>query len=137
MTFIDKKMHSNFFSSKLIRLLLIITGTISVILGLIGIFLPLLPTTPFLLLAAFCYAKSSDRFYNWLITNRFCGQYIRNNKDGRGMKLGHKLFTIALLWITIGYSSLVLLSNAWVKIMLLLIAVAVTIHLIVLKTYKI
>jgi len=136
MTFIKKKMSSNIFSRKLIRLLLIIIGTISVFFGVIGIFLPLIPTTPFLLLAAFCYAKSSDRFYTWLITNRFFGDYIRNYRERLGVKLAHKLFTILLLWLTIGYSALIIITNKWIKFTLLVIAIAVTIHLIRLKTYR-
>lgn len=126
----------NLSSIKLIRILLIVIGTISVFLGVLGIFMPLLPTTPFLLLAAFCYAKSSERFYNWLITNRFCGQYIRNYREGLGIKLKHKLFTISLLWLTIGYSVIMVISNKWVRFLLILIAISVTIHLIKLKTYK-
>lgn len=98
--------------------------------------MPLLPTTPFLLLAAYCYAKSSERFYNWLITNRLCGKYIRNYKEGLGMKLNHKLFTIILLWLTIGYSVLIIVTNKWIKFVLIFIAISVTIHLIRLKTYR-
>jgi len=98
--------------------------------------LPLLPTTPFLLLAAFCYAKSSDRFYTWLITNRFFGDYIRNYREGLGVKLAHKLFTILLLWLTIGYSVLAIITNKWIKLTLIVIAVSVTIHVIRLKTYS-
>lgn len=106
------------------------------LLGVIGIFLPILPTTPFLLLAAFCYAKSSERFYTWLITNPLCGEYIRNYKEGLGVKLTHKLFTVILLWLTIGFSVLVIISNKWIKLSLVIIAIAVTIHVISLKTYK-
>lgn len=126
---------NNFFSRRLVRILLIVLGTISVFLGMLGIFLPLLPTTPFLLLAAYCYAKSSERFYNWLVTNRFCGKYIRSYKEGLGIKLSHKIFTIILLWLTIGYSVIVIVTNNWIKFMLIIIAISVTIHLIRLKTY--
>lgn len=124
------------FSRKLLKTLLIVIGTISVFLGILGVFLPLLPTTPFLLLAAFCYAKSSERFYNWLISNRLCGEYIRNYKEGLGIKQNHKVFTILLLWFTIGYSVLFITTNTWVKLILVLIAISVTIHLIRLKTYR-
>lgn len=125
-----------FFSSKLVKILLLAIGSLAVILGIIGIFLPLLPTTPFLLLAAFCYAKSSERFYTWLLTNRLCGKYIRNYRAGLGMQLSHKIFTLLLLWLTIGFSVLRIVTGTWVKLALLLIATAVTIHLIALKTYR-
>jgi len=131
----EEKMKYRLLSSKLIRIFLVTTGTVSVVLGIIGIFLPLLPTTPFLLLAAYCYAKSSERFYNWLITNRICGKYIRNYREGLGMKLQHKLFVIILLWLTIGYSAIAVITNKWIKLVLIIIAISVTIHLIKLKTY--
>lgn len=130
------KKPDNFFSQKPVRIFLIIIGTVSVVLGIIGIFLPLLPTTPFLLLAAYCYAKSSDSLYNCLITNRLCGKYIRNYKEGLGIKLNHKLFTVFLLWVTVGFSVIMVISNKWIKVLLILIAISVTIHLIKLKTYR-
>lgn len=129
-------MKHRLLSNKLIRILLIVIGTIAVVLGVIGVFLPLLPTTPFLLLAAYCYAKSSERFYNWLITNRICGKYIRNYRDGLGMKLNHKLFVIILIWLTIGYSVIGVITNKWIKILFIIIAISVTIHIIKLKTYR-
>ena len=63
---------------KLVRVLLLLGGTLCVILAVVGMFVPVLPTTPLLLLAAVCYARSSERFYRWLLTNRWCGPYIRN-----------------------------------------------------------
>ena len=127
---------NNFLSRRLVRILLILLGTFSVFLGILGIFLPLLPTTPFLLLAAYCYAKSSERFYNWLITNRICGKYIRNYREGLGMKLQHKLLAIILIWLTIGYSVTAVVNNKWFKLIFIVIAISVTIHLIKLKTYR-
>ena len=67
------------------KYILVTLGTIFVVLGVIGMFLPLIPTTIFLLLAAYCYSRSSEKFYTWLITNRWCGEYIRNWREGRGM----------------------------------------------------
>ena len=81
--------------------LLIGAGTLSTGLGIIGIFIPILPTTPFLLLAAACYMRSSERFYQWLINNRIFGAYVRNYIEGRGMPVRIKMFTILLLWLTI------------------------------------
>ena len=119
-----------------IRALLIILGTLCVALGVLGMFLPVLPTTPFLLLAAACYARSSERFYHWLMTNRWCGEYIRNYREGRGIPLKQKALTILLLWLTIGSTAWLAISQWWVRWILLGIAVGVTIHLVKIKTYK-
>ena len=120
----------------LTRPLLIIGGTLCVALGVVGMFFPVLPTTPFLLLAAFFYARSSKRFYHWLMTNRWFGDYIRNYREGRGIPLKQKILTILLLWLTIGYAALFVMSLGWVKLILLGIAVGVTIHLIKVETLE-
>jgi len=117
------------------RTLLIISGTVSVGLGILGMFLPLLPTTPFLLLAAYCYARSSPRFYNWLINNRWCGEYIKNYREGKGITIKHKALTILVLWLTICYSAW-LVSLWWVRVFLLGVAMGVTWHLLKIKTLK-
>lgn len=119
-----------------IRTLLIFLGTLCVVLGVLGIFLPVLPTTPFLLLAAICYARSSKRFYHWLMTNRWCGTYIRNYREGRGIPLKHKVLTISLLWLTIVSTAWLAVSAWWLRLIMLGIAVGVTIHLVKIKTYK-
>ena len=118
------------------RALLIIAGTLCVALGVLGMFLPVLPTTPFLLLAATCYARSSERFYRWLLANRWCGKYIRNYREGKGIPLRQKVLTILLLWLTIGSTAWLAISQWWVRWILLGIAVGVTIHLLKIKTYK-
>ncbi|MFA5374189.1 MAG: YbaN family protein [Dehalococcoidia bacterium] len=115
--------------------LLVLIGTICVALAILGMFLPVLPTTPFLLLAAVCYARGSKRFYRWLMTNRWCGQYIRNYREEKGIPLKQKLFSILLLWLTIGYSVWAI-SLWWVQLILLAIAGGVTIHLVTIKTFK-
>lgn len=120
--------------NRLIRILLLICGTLCVALAVLGMFLPILPTTPFLLLAAVCYARSSERFYNWLITNRWCGRYIRSYREGRGVPLRHKVVTILLLWLSIGYAAWFLVPQWWGKLILAGIAAGVTIHLVRIKT---
>jgi uncharacterized protein len=107
-----------------------------VILAAVGIILPILPTTPFLLLAAYLYARSSNRFYNWLLSNRWFGEYIRNYREGKGIPLIHKIISILLLWLTIVYSVWFVVSLLWVKLMLIGIAGGVTIHLVRVKTFK-
>ncbi len=119
-----------------IRALLVVLGTLCVVLAVLGMFLPVLPTTPFLLLAAICYAHSSERFYHWLITNRWFGDYIRNYREGRGISLKQKVLTISLLWLTIGVTSVFLISQWWLRLVMVVIAVGVTIHLLRIKTYR-
>ncbi len=123
-------------SNKLFKWILITTGTVFVGLGIIGIILPILPTTPFLLLAAACYARSSKRFYNWLINNKWIGTYIKNYREGKGVPLKIKVFTISLLWITILFSIFFIIQISWIKIILLIIAAGVTIHILTIKTIK-
>ncbi|MBN1136528.1 MAG: YbaN family protein [Anaerolineae bacterium] len=120
----------------LTRTLLIVCGTLCVALGAVGMFLPVLPTTPFLLLAAVCYARSSQKFYHWLMTNRWCGEYIRNYREGRGIPLKQKVLIILLLWLTIVYAAWFVVSLWWLKLILVGIAIAVTIHVVGIKTFK-
>jgi len=122
--------------SRLTRPLLIVAGIVCVGLGIVGLFLPILPTTPFLLLAAVCFARSSQRCYRWLTTNRWFGAYIRNYRDGLGVSLRHKVITLVLLWGTIGYAVGFVLSSWWLRGLLLAIAGGVTWHLLAIKTYR-
>jgi hypothetical protein len=123
-------------SDNLKRYTFITLGTIFVVIGVIGIFVPVLPTTPFLLLAAFFYLRGSKRFYDWLMNNKVCGSYIKNYIEGRGMPLRVKIFTIALLWTGIGISIWLTYPNLIVLIILLVVAVGVTIHIALLKSRK-
>ncbi len=106
------------------------------VLGIIGIIVPILPTTPFLLLAAVCYIRSSQRFYDWLLNNRFLGLYIKNYTQGKGMPLRAKIFTVILLWITIGLSMWFAVQGVVIRVILILVAVGVTIHIVRIKTFK-
>ena len=117
-----------------IKKLLLLAGTLCLGLGILGIFFPILPTTPFLLLAAFCYARSSQRFYHWLITNRWFGAYLRNYRERRGLPLRHKVITIALVWLSIGSALLFVVEAWWLRVLLLVIAAGVTHHIARIKT---
>lgn len=119
-----------------VKITLIAMGTVSVGLGVLGMFLPVMPTTPFLLLAAICYERSSEHFHRWLLTNRWFGEYIRNYREGRGMLLRQKIYTITLLWLTIGLSVMFFVPLWWVRTMLVAIATGVTIHLVRINTYR-
>jgi hypothetical protein len=114
--------------SKLVRTLLIIAGTFFVGLGIAGILLPLLPTTPFLLLATACYARGSPRFYHWLLNNKWFGNYIKNYREGN-ISLKAKILTIAVFWATIA-TSYVVVSKTWARIALILMAMSVTVHIL-------
>ena len=116
--------------------LLIAAGTLCVVLAVFGIVLPVLPTTPFLLLAAICYERSSPRFHNWLLTNRWFGSYIKNYREGRGIPLQQKVITLGILWITIVFGVVFMELNWWASLLLFAVAVGVTIHVARIKTMK-
>jgi len=116
--------------------LLIAAGTICVCLGVAGIFLPLLPTTPFLLLAAVCYAGSSKKFYGWLINNRWFGSYIKNYREGRGLTVTAKLLSVVSLWAAIGYSAGFVVQSFLARVVLVAIAMAVTAHILSRPTFR-
>ena len=115
---------------------LIASGSLCVALGVVGMFLPVLPTTPFLLLAAVCYARSSPRLHHWLLTNRWFGAYIRNYREGRGISRQHKTAVLLLLWLTIGSSVVYGVRLWWVRLLLIGIATGVTIHILKIRTYR-
>ena len=113
---------------------LVTVGIIAVTLGVIGIFLPLLPTTPFLLLAAACFARSSERLYTWLIQHKWFGDYIRHYREHRAITLRAKVVILVMLWGVISYTAFGIVTVWWVRALLAVIAVGVTIHILRLKT---
>jgi uncharacterized membrane protein YbaN (DUF454 family) len=115
--------------------LLVAAGSLCVGLGILGILLPVLPTTPFLLLAAACYVRSSRRLYDWLLAHKWTGQYIRNYCEGRGMPLRAKVFSIALLWITLAWSAS-FTPNKIAHIFLSLVAVGVPVLILSVPTLR-
>ena len=114
--------------------LLISVGILSVGLAVAGIFLPLLPTTPFLLLAAACFIQSSDRLYRWLITHKWFGPYIKNYREHKAITRRAKVVTILTLWGVLGYTAIGVVTVLTARILLLLIGVGVTLHVLGLKT---
>jgi len=109
-------------------------GSMSVALGFIGIFLPLLPTTPFLLLGAACYIKGSPALYNWLIEHKILGKYIKGYLDGEGIPLKTKIFSITLMWLLMAYSGIFIVKIIFVRIILFVTAIGVTWHILSIKT---
>ncbi len=122
--------------NRFVRGLLIVAGTLCVGLGVLGIFLPLLPTTPFLLLAAACYGRSSARFYHWLLNNKWFGSYLRDYRVRRGIPLRVKVWAISLLWVTILFCAAVVVDILLVRIILILIAAGVTVHVLRIRTLR-
>jgi uncharacterized membrane protein YbaN (DUF454 family) len=116
--------------------LFVIAGTITLVLGAVGIILPVLPTTPFLLLAAICYMRGSQRLYNALLCNRFVGNYVRNYLEGRGMSLANKIWTISLLWIAILCTVFLVTESLVIRIILAVVLVGVTVHILLIRTLK-
>ena len=113
--------------------LLIFIGILLVGLATVGIFLPLLPTTPLLLLAAACFIRSSDRLYRWLITHKWFGLFIKNYREHKATTKHAKVVILLLLWGSLGYTIIGVLSALTVRILLLLIGVGVTLHVLSLK----
>lgn len=122
--------------NKLKRRLFVIAGTIALGIGVVGIIVPLLPTTPFLLLAAICYMRGSQRLYNALLCNRFIGSYVRNYLEGRGMSLKMKIWTLSLLWVAIVCTAVLATDSLTIRIILAVVLVGVTIHILLVKTAK-
>ncbi|MBT9144705.1 MAG: Inner membrane protein YbaN [candidate division WS2 bacterium] len=122
--------------NSLFKILLIIAGTISLLLGIIGIFIPLLPTTPLLLLSAWCYLRSSEKLYLWLMQNRIFGRYILNYQEGKGAPLYFKTFTLIILWGTIIYTAFFVLNHSLLRWLLLIIAISVTVHIYLIPTSR-
>ena len=114
--------------------LLVALGILATTVGLIGVVVPLLPTTPFLLLAAACFVRSSDSMYGWLTSNRLFGGFIRDYREQRGVSARAKIMALVLLWSVIGYTALTAVDAAWLRVLLVAIAVVVTIHLLRLRT---
>lgn len=110
-----------------------IAGTVALLLGVVGIFLPLLPTTPFLLLASACYMRGSDRMHQWLMNQRHLGPYLRSYQQGRGIPLRAKITALALMWTSLTVS-IWLVPLPWVRALLLVPGIAVTIYLYRMRT---
>jgi hypothetical protein len=98
--------------------------------GVIGVAVPVMPTTPFLLLATGCFLRGSERMHRWMLTNPWFGDYLRRYREGRGIPVRAKLGAILLLWATIGVSATFVVASWTVRIVLLFIAMAVTVHIV-------
>jgi len=111
------------------KVLLNILGTISLGLGILGILLPILPTTPFLLLSLACYIKSSRKLYKSILQNKYLGPYVKDYVSGKGIPIHAKKKAISLIWITIGFCVLVVVDKLLIKMLLLIIAGTVSVYI--------
>ena len=113
----------------------VILGSLSLGMGILGIFLPVLPTTPFLLLSAFLYLRSSEKLYRWLVSHRILGIYIHNYLAYRAVTIGTKVYALIFLWVSL-IISMILVNIWWVQLILLLVGIGVSTHILLLKTLK-
>jgi len=120
-----------------LKSILALLGLISLGLGIVGAFLPLLPTVPFVLLSAFLFARSSDRLHNWLITHKIFGQLIRDYHEDRGITIQGKVAAISMMWISNIISIALIINNIlWLQILMSIITLSVTIYILQYKTKR-
>ena len=117
--------------------LFIILGSLSLGLGVLGIFVPLLPTTPLLLLSAALYFKGSPRLYEWLINHPRLGEYIRNFREHRAIPLRAKIVSVSMVALTIGYCVVAVVDSWWwAQVLMTLLAVAIIWHILSFATLR-
>jgi uncharacterized membrane protein YbaN (DUF454 family) len=121
-------------SGKSRKTLCVALGSISLALGTLGIFLPLLPTTPFYLLTAWLYMRGSKKLYDKVMNNKYFGTIVRNFHEDKSISLRTKAVIISMLWSTILFSAFLVVSAWWLRLILFAIAICVTIHVISFKT---
>jgi hypothetical protein len=105
-------------------------------LGIVGIVLPVMPTTIFLIIASAFFLRAHPGLHRWINGNRILGPYLAAYTQKRGLTIPRKLLTIGFLWVTIGFSALLVVDALWLRLLLAAIAAGVTIHLVLLKTYR-
>ena len=121
-------------SDKVKRIIFVIAGTLFLIIGLIGIIIPVLPTTPFLLLAAACYIRGSKRIHNLMINNSLFGDFVKNYLERKGITIRQKITSLLFLWLTITISIYYLIDSFPIIILLFVIAIAVSVHILRIRT---
>ena len=112
--------------NKSIRLLWVLLGSLSVGMGVIGIFVPGWPTTIFLIIASYFYIRSSEKLYNWLLNNKILGIYLKNYYSGKGMPLKAKIISILMMW-AFGLLSIFL----WIPSNLIIVKITVFVLLVI------
>jgi len=118
----------------MIKILLIISGCISLALGIIGIFLPIIPTTPFLLLSAALFFRSSPQLYHWLLHQKYLGSYIRNFREHRAIPLQAKIISVSMVWCTLVYCAITVTDVILLRTLFIALAIAISWHILSYKT---
>lgn len=119
------------------KIFLIVVGSISLALGVTGMFLPMLPTTPFLLLSAAAWVKASPSLYNWLLNHKVFGEYIRNYREQRAIPLRAKIVSVSMVLLTIGYCIFAVVDKWWwAQLLMALLAIGISWHILSFKTLK-
>ena len=111
-------------------------GSVSLALGIMGVFLPVLPTTPFLLLSAALYMRSSQRLYDWLMSHKHLGAYIRNFREHKALPMRVKVVSVTMVWATLLYCAIFVAKEWWMSLLFIAIALGVTIHILSYRTLK-
>ena len=104
-------------------------GIVALAAGVIGVVMPVMPTTPFLLLATACFLRGSERMHRWMLTNRWFGEYLRRYREGRGIPVRTKIGAVAFLWAGIGVSATFFVESWLVRVVMFVVAVAVSVHI--------
>lgn len=116
------------------KYLLAALGLLSLGLGILGIFLPVLPTTPLLLLAAALFLRSSPRLYEWLLDHRRLGPYIQNFMLHKSIPLKIKVISVSMVWITLLFCAVFVAEHWLLRLFFVVLAVAITVHILSYKT---
>jgi len=126
-------------SNKVTRILWLISGCISAMFGLVGIIIPGLPTTVFMLIAAACFYRSSQRFYDWVINHQLFGHHVKNFREGNGMSIKAKIMVFLVMWIFIVFAIVFGIPDylIWAKILTVLAALAGTAYIFSLPTMRV
>lgn len=111
------------------KVILMTLGSISLVLGFIGVFLPVIPTTPFVLVSLACFMNTSEKMHHFVMTNKHLGPYARAYANGEGIPKRAKLKAVFLIWITIGFSVIFVLDKLPLRLMLLIIATIVSTYI--------
>ena len=117
------------------KLILTASGCICLGLGAVGVVLPVMPTTPFVLLAALCFSAGNNKIAKWLQQSRVFGPYIENYHTKQGVSRTRKAVSIIFVWTGL-IISMVMVQSLWICVMLVMVGVGVTIHLLLIKTKK-
>lgn len=118
------------------KFLFIVFGSISLALGILGIFLPVLPTTPFLLLSAAMFVRGSQRLYDWLMAHKHLGPYIKNFREYKALPLRVKVVSVSMVWATLLYCAFFVAKEWWMSAVFIAIATGVTVHILSYRTLK-